>query len=86
MPSELSVAFFPPQVPPKHRAVPVALDTVCHLLRKSAKSAKLFNFSLDSFKFGCILGSDAEVLRLSFEVSELSDSVAAGATINKRVR
>jgi len=42
------------------------------------KSEKLFNISLDFPKFGCILGADAEVLRLSFENAELSDSVAAG--------
>jgi hypothetical protein len=78
MPYKLSVAFFPPSAPPKRGQRPDALDTVCHDLRKSEKSEKLFNFSLDTDEIGGILGADAEVLRLSSAVSELWAAVAAG--------
>jgi hypothetical protein len=78
MPYKLSVAPNPLQVPPKHGQRPAPLDSVCHDLHESAESEKLFNFSLDFPKFGCILGSDAEVLRLSSERTELWAAVAAG--------
>ena len=84
MPSEASVAFFLLQVPPKRGQRLAPLDTVCHVLRKSEESEKLFNFSLDFPEIGCILGADAEVLRLSPECAKLSDSVAAGGRLSTR--
>ena len=84
MPSEASVAFFLLQVPPKRGQRLAPLDTVCHVLRKSAESEKLFNFSLDLPEIRCILVADAEVLRLSPECAKLSDSVAAGGQLSTR--
>ena len=55
MPYKLSVAFFPPSAPLSRGQRPAPLDSVCHDLRKSEESEKLFNLSLDRPKIGGIL-------------------------------
>ena len=52
MPSEASVAFFPP-LAPLSRAVPPC--PFRYGLPSSEESEKLFNFSLDFPEIGCIL-------------------------------
>ena len=84
MPSEASVAFFLLQVPLSRATPPCPFRYGLPSSENAEESAKLFNFSLDLPEIGCILGADAEVLRLSLERTELWAAVAAGGNYQQR--